>query len=99
MERVQFKTTVYREGDPPLVAGAPPVELEPEPETARRGLPWWAVLWYICHVSIIGGAFITHISYTRGDTYELGSWLAGPIGIAAALALGGITLVVWRRTR
>jgi hypothetical protein len=101
MAKVQYRnldTKVY----PPLIAGAPPGapadEAEPPMTTVRRGAPWWAVLWYIGHISIVGAAYITLLSQPQ-ETLGGPAWQAIPIGSAAALLLWGITLTVRKRAR
>jgi hypothetical protein len=78
---------------------AEPEDTQPEPE--RAPLRPWAVialLWYICHIAIVGGAYICLLLYPLEPT-EYRTWQAIPIGWAAALLLWAVTLGVRRLAR
>jgi hypothetical protein len=95
---------VWRENDPPLVNGAEPLVAPSNvstdaPDSAPRRTPWWATLWYLTHLSIVGAALITLASAPPESYYALPTWQAIPLGCALALLLWGITLAVRARTR
>ena len=98
MAKVRFKTTVYREGEIPLVDDAPPVvPAEPAvPEYEPPRLRLCAVLaacWYIGHAAIIGAAII-YVTF-RVDAQGYCTSPLQPIGaVILAPALWGITLTM-----
>ena len=74
---------------PPLVDGTPPVVPEPD-APPPRGVPWWAMLWYIMYASIIGAAALEVLRQPPTTSTFAGAIL----GIGAALLLWAITLFV-----
>ena len=91
----------------PLVGAIPlindlyvPAEPEGASEPERAPLRPWVVLvllWYICHVSLIGASYIYLIQYPLEPADHV--WQAIPLGWVVALALWAMTLFVRRRVR
>lgn len=80
------------DGEPPVIPDAPPAA--PRWPTVRSML---AVLWYLIHISVYGACVITLLRYSLEQAEYVAHWQqALPIGGTVALALWGITLMVWR---
>jgi hypothetical protein len=81
----------------PLTNDNPPADLEPDaPHASPRGWAVIAVLWYICHAAIVGGAYVTTIVDAEGYCT---SPLQPVVAIPAALALWAVTLFVRHQAR
>jgi len=101
MAQVRLRTQVWKEGDalppPQLSHGAPPVEPQPDaPRPSPR--PWavLAVLWYVCHVALVGAAYVTLVVDAEGYCT---SPLQPLVAVPAALALWAVTLCVRHQAR
>ena len=83
MPAIKLKNMEMRVYPPPLVDGTPPVVPEPD-APPPRGVPWWAMLWYIVYASIIGAAALEVLRQPPTTSTFAGAIL----GIARAGAMG-----------